>query len=547
MPKYIFVTGGVMSGLGKGVTVASVAKLLKLSGISVTCIKIDPYLNVDAGTMNPIIHGEVFVTDDGGETDMDIGTYERFLDQNLSKHHNITTGQIYKAVIEAERRGDYLGKCVQIIPHITDEIKARIKHVVEKEAIEVGVVECGGTVGDIESLPFLEAMRQMRLELGLANSLFLHVTLAPELEPVGEQKTKPTQHSVQELRRIGIQPDIIIVRSRRPLSYSAREKISLFTSVPFEAVISAPDVRSIYDVPEILEEQQITKVIISRLNLKTGQTRLDEWRRIARSFRETTSQTKIAMVGKYVSLADSYVSVNQALKHAGASIGAEVKIDWLDSEEVERSPEALRMLEHYDGILIPGGFGKMVVECKIKVAEYALSHNIPYLGICLGFQVAVIAIARSICGLKDANSSEFDPSTPHPVVDILPEQKEVKDMGATMRLGGHDILLNEGTLAHSLYGRLMIRERHRHRYEVNQRYRSTLEERGIVFSGESDGGRRIEVLEIPGHRFFLATQFHAEFTSRAGSPNPVYLGFIKSCVEKEIQANRPSNLNQIPL
>jgi len=531
MPKYIFVTGGVMSGLGKGVTTASVAKLLKLSGLKVTCIKIDPYLNVDAGTMNPIIHGEVFVTDDGGETDMDIGTYERFLDQNLSRRHNITTGQIYKAVIEAERRGDYLGKCVQIIPHITDEIKRRIKQVVEEDGADIGVVECGGTVGDIESLPFLEAMRQMRLEVGPANSLFLHVTLAPELETVKEQKTKPTQHSVQELRRIGIQPDIIVVRSKRPLAQQAREKISLFTSVPVEAVISNPDVESIYDVPEVLERQGITKVIANRLNLNVEKTNLEEWTKIAESFKKTTTKVNIAMVGKYVILADSYVSINHALLHSGAKLGAAIKIDWVDSELIEKNKEALNTLSTYDGILIPGGFGKRGVEGKIEAAVYAIQHTIPYLGICLGFQIAAIAIARHICGLEGANSTEFDPDTPHPVIDLLPEQKEVKEMGATMRLGGHDIFLKEGTRAYKLYGKSVIRERHRHRYEFNKRYKQMFEEKGIVFSGYSDDGRRVEILEMPTHPFFIATQFHAEFTSRPGKPNPVYLGFIQACVE----------------
>ena len=531
MPKYIFVTGGVMSGLGKGVTTASVAKLLKLSGLKVTCIKIDPYLNVDAGTMNPLIHGEVFVTDDGGETDMDIGTYERFLDQNLSRRHNITTGQIYKAVIEAERRGDYLGKCVQIIPHITDEIKRRIKQVVEEDGADIGVVECGGTVGDIESLPFLEAMRQMRLEVGPTNSLFLHVTLAPELETVKEQKTKPTQHSVQELRRIGIQPDIIVVRSKRPLAQQAREKISLFTSVPLEAVISNPDVESIYDAPEVLERQGITKVIANRLNLMVEKTELEEWTMVAESFKRTTTKVNIAMVGKYVSLADSYVSINHALLHSGAKLGVAIGIDWVDSELIEKNREALNTLGSYDGILIPGGFGKRGIEGKIKAAIYALKRNMPYLGICLGFQIAAIAIARHICGLERANSTEFDPDTPHPVIDLLPEQKEVKEMGATMRLGGHDIFLKQGTKAYNLYGKSVIRERHRHRYEFNQRYKPMFEEKGVVFSGYSDDGRRVEILEMPMHPFFIATQFHAEFTSRPGKPNAVYLGFIQACVE----------------
>jgi CTP synthase len=374
-------------------------------------------------------------------------------------------------------------------------------------------------------------MRQMRLEVGPTNSLFLHVTLAPELETVREQKTKPTQHSVQELRRIGIQPDIIVVRSKRPLAQQAREKISLFTSVPIEAVISNQDVESVYDVPEVLERQEITRVIANRLNLTIEKTDLEEWTKIAESFKKTTTRVNIAMVGKYVSLADSYVSINHALLHAGAQLGVAVKIDWIDSELIERNKEALHTLSTYDGILIPGGFGKRGVEGKIEAATYAIKHNVPYLGICLGFQIAAIAIARHICGLEDANSTEFDPDTPHPVIDLLPEQKEVKEMGATMRLGGHDILLKEGTRAYKLYGKDVIRERHRHRYEFNQRYKPLFEEKGIVFSGYSDEGKRIEILEIPTHPFFIATQFHAEFTSRPGKPNPVYLGFIQACVD----------------
>jgi CTP synthase len=527
-PKYIFVTGGVMSGLGKGVTTASTAKLLHLAGFKTSCVKIDPYLNVDAGTMNPIIHGEVFVTDDGGETDMDLGTYERFLDQNLTFMHNITTGQVYLRVIEGERRGDYLGRCVQIIPHITDEIKKRIREVATQTNVDVLVVECGGTVGDIEGLPFLEALRQMRLEEGQSNAIFVHVTLAPELDVVGEQKTKPTQHSVQELRRIGIQPDILVVRSRKPLTKAAKEKIALFCNVELSSVISNPDTPSVYAVPEILSSEGILETACRRLQMRNRQIQWDDWRETVKGFFNPTDTIRIAMVGKYVTLADSYVSINQALTHAAAYIKIKINVDWVDSEEFERNTATLQMLDKYSGILVPGGFGKRGTEGKILVANYAREHSIPYLGLCLGFQLAAVSFARHACGLRGANSTEFDPETPYPVIDLLPEQKTIMEMGATMRLGGHDIHIVEDTIADKIYKNNMIRERHRHRYEFNQTYRREFEESSMVFSGWSDDKRRIEILEIPNHIFYLATQYHPEFISRPGKPEPVFLAFTEA-------------------
>ncbi|MCS7116158.1 MAG: CTP synthase [Nitrososphaerota archaeon] len=539
MPKYIFVTGGVMSGLGKGVTTASIAKLLQLASFKVTCIKIDPYLNVDAGTMNPLIHGEVFVTDDGGETDMDIGTYERFLNQNLTSEHNITAGQVYKRVIEEERKGTYLGRCVQIIPHVTDEIKRRIRTIAQKSSVDIVLVECGGTVGDIEGLPFLEALRQMRLEEGTSNTLFVHVTLAPILEPVGEQKTKPTQHSVQELRRIGIQPDMIIVRCKDYLSEESKRKISLFTSVEYDGVISNPDVSIVYEVPQILEKEGALSYICKKLQLNYKGIDWHDWNQFLNSFLNAKDEVKIAIVGKYVSLVDSYVSINHALIHAATSQGVRVRAEWIDSEELEHKPELLSILKDFHGILVPGGFGKRGIEGKIMAANYAYLHSIPYLGLCLGFQLAVVAFARYVVNLIGANSTEFDPLTPHPVIDLLPEQKNVKEMGATMRLGGHEITIKEGTNAFKIYGKKIIRERHRHRYELNQAYLETLENAGMIFSAYSDGGKRAEILEVPRHPFYFATQYHPEFISRPNAPEPIFVKFIQAAVQRKVDIQQP--------
>jgi CTP synthase len=532
--KYVFVTGGVMSGLGKGITSASIAKLLQLSGFRVSCMKIDPYLNVDAGTMNPIAHGEVFVTDDGGETDMDIGNYERFLDTNLTRHHNLTTGGVYEQVIQEERAGKYLGKCVQIIPHITDAIKLRIKELGSAWNSEILVVECGGTVGDIESLPFLEAFRQMRLEVGSENSLFIHVTLAPVLETVGEQKTKPTQHSVQELRRIGIQPDVIVVRSESKLTKEARDKISLFTSVERESVISNPNAKSIYEVPQILRSEGIIETICKKLRVEPRGKNFDSWEKIASKFVKTKDVVQIAMVGKYVALTDSYASVVESLTHAGAELGYSVKVDPVDSTDFETNPESLEKLQDYHGVLIPQGFGKRGSEGKILVANYARESAIPYLGLCFGFQLALVAFARHVLGHVDANSTELNPATANPVVDLLPEQKQVKDMGGSMRLGGHDIQIVDGTMASRIYQRTQIRERHRHRFEFNQAYKSEFEKAGMRFSGFSDNGRRTEILEILDHPFYFATQYHPEYISRPGKPEPSYYNFVKAAVSRKI-------------
>lgn len=541
--KFIFVTGGVMSGLGKGVTASSIAKLLQLSDQKVSCVKIDPYLNYDAGTMNPIAHGEVFVTEDGGECDMDIGNYERFLNQNIPKSHNITTAQVYSSVIESERRGEYLGACVQIIPHVTDEIKRRIRSIAgsvpdgggnSKNSNDDGprpdfvIVECGGTVGDIESLPFLEALRQMRVEEGPQNVLFVHVTLAPELDVVGEQKTKPTQHSTQELRRIGIQPDFLAVRCTNPLGQKIKQKIAMFTNVTPQDVLSCHDADSIFEVPQMLYDQGIMDSVYTKLGMVgmfNTYSNWEKWNAVVRSMTHPPNGTvNIAMIGKYVTLADSYVSVNQALKHAGAAISKSVKIDWIDSESVTESST----FRDYDGILIPGGFGTRGSEGIIRAATYARQNGTPYLGICFGFQLAAIAFCRSALGMPDANSTEIKEDTSHPIVDILPEQKSASGMGGSLRLGANSITVHAGTLAHDVYGHATITKRHRHRYEINAGYIPEMAEKGLRFSAESDSGKRMEILEIPEHRFYLGVQFHPEFNSRPGFPEEAFAAFIKA-------------------
>jgi CTP synthase len=525
--KYVIVTGGVMSGLGKGITTASIGKLLQSRGFKITAIKIDPYLNIDAGTMNPFEHGEIFVTDDGGEIDLDMGHYERFLDINLTKEHNITTGQIYGEVIKKERKGDYLGRTVQIIPHITDLIKNRIREVAQKSGAEVCLVEIGGTVGDIESMPFLEAVRQLRLEEGSENVAFVHVTLVPMLNVVGEQKTKPTQHSVKELRELGIMPDAVVCRAKNPVSENVKRKISLFCNVLEHAVVSAPDVDNIYKVPLILEQEGLGTLLLGRLRLTPRKEDLSEWKKIVEQMEKARRVLKIAIVGKYIRISDTYLSINEALKHAAVAHGCKVDIDWVDAERFEESRKELEKLSAYDGILVPGGFGQRGSEGKIAAISYARQHSIPFLGLCFGFQLAVIEFARSI-GLKQANSIELDPKTPHPVIDILPEQKKVKELGGTMRLGAHEIRIAKGTRAFQIYGTEKIYERHRHRFEVNPRYIPRLTKRGLKFSGKSLDGRRMEILELPKHSFFLATQFHPEFKSRLGNPSPVFESFIKA-------------------
>ncbi len=537
MPKYLFVTGGVMSGLGKGIITSSVAKLLQLSGVEVTCLKIDPYLNFDAGTMNPYTHGEVFVTDDGGETDMDLGNYERFLNRDLTKANNITTGQIYKKVIDDERRGRFLGKSVQIIPHVTDEIKRRIREIAEKEKVGILVVECGGTVGDIESLPFLEAFRQMRMEEGTSKTLFLHVSLAPELSVVGEMKTKPTQHSVQEMRRIGIQPDIIVIRGTRALPQDAKDKISLFTSVPLESVVSDPDVETIYQVPRLLEREGVMKPIHRQLGVRS-RLNMGGWNAVADRFVDHHTTIRIAMVGKYANLADSYVSVNQALSHAGAVNGASTRISWIESEEIEKDESKLDLMEGYDGVVLPQGFGSRGIEGKIAAANKARTAGIPFLGLCFGFQLASVSFARHVLGLKRANTTEADPTTPHPVIDLLPEQKAVTDLGGTMRLGGHDVHIKRPSRAFDIYKADKIRERHRHRFELNQAYLKKFEEKGMRYTAFSDNGRRAEIMELEGHPFYMGTQYHPEYVSRPERPEPIYVAFVEACVKRARQTER---------
>lgn len=512
--------------------------MLQVRGFSPTVIKIDPYLNVDAGTMNPYIHGEVFVTDDGGEIDLDLGHYERFLDIKLSKENNITTGQIYYSVIERERIGDYLGLCVQVVPHVTDEIKSRIRSVGEKSGVDVVIVEVGGTVGDIEGLPFLEAIRQMRLEEGYENTLFVHVALIPILDVTGEQKTKPCQHSVNELRRIGIQPDIIVARCSKPLEDSAKKKIALFSNVPYNAIFYSYTVDCVYEVPLILDEQGMGSYITRRLKFKGSDPDWSPWRIIVDSFKNYKYGVRIAMCGKYTNLADSYISINEALRHAGAKLGVHVSLDWIETEVVERDRSVLESLLNYDGIMVLPGFGSRGVEGKIMCVNFAREKNIPFLGICFGFQMAVVEYSRNVLGLKNANSTEIDPNTPYPVVDLLPEQRGLSVKGGTMRLGESKILLEPGTIAYALYGCRVISERHRHRYEVNPDYWNLLRSAGIVFSGKSEDGRRIEFIELRNHRFFLASQAHPEFNSRPGKPSPPYLGFIKAAWEYSLERSK---------
>jgi CTP synthase len=532
LTKYVFVTGGVMSGIGKGVIAASIGKIIQVRGLKVTAVKIDPYLNYDAGTMNPYIHGEVFVTEDGGETDMDVGTYERFLDINVPKNHNITTGQVYFSVIERERKGDFLGKCVQIIPHITDEIKDRLRGIPKEEGVDLVLVEIGGTVGDIESLPYLEAARQLRLEEGSENVLNVHVTLVPVLDVVGEQKTKPTQHSVQELRRIGVQPDIIVARSKAPLRQEPRRKIALFCNVEESAVFTSQDMDSIYQSPLLLDQQGLGTFITHRLRLPENMPQWSSWKKMLEEHLTQTKQVNIAICGKYAELADCYVSVNDALKDAGASAGAKVNLEWIETDEFEKQPEKVRLLSRCDGVLVPGGFGARGAEGKILAIEYSRSHNIPFLGICYGFQLAVVEYARH-SGIIDAASSELNPGSKNPVIDLMPEQNGVLEKGGTMRLGAHEITVDEGTMAHSLYRKGKIWERHRHRYEVNPKYISEITSKGLRFSGKSDENRRMEILEVPSSKFHFATQFHAEFKSRPARASPPYFGLIKSALETQ--------------
>ncbi|HIE09016.1 MAG TPA: CTP synthase [Armatimonadetes bacterium] len=529
--KFVFVTGGVVSSIGKGITTACLGRLLKDRGYKVTLLKIDPYLNVDAGTMNPYQHGEVFVTDDGAETDLDLGHYERFVDINLTRLSNVTSGQVYGAVIAKERRGDYLGSTVQIIPHLTDEIKSRIHLLAKHDDAEITIVEIGGTVGDIEGQPFIEAARQFKTDVGPENVVYIHVTLIAHIGPKGEMKTKPTQHSVRELRSMGIQPDILICRSKLPLTPEMRYKISLFCDVPEEAVIEGLDTEYVYELPLIFERQGLADLVARKLGLKRNSPDHSEWEALVERMKNPTSKVRIAIVGKYTTLRDSYISVVEALKHGGYANSAEVEIKWVESEALEKEdPE--KHLSEVDGILVPGGFGMRGIEGKIVAIRWARERKVPFLGLCLGLQCAVIEFARNVCGLKGANSSEFDPDTPHPVVDLLPEQRKIEDLGGTMRLGLYPCRIKARTKAREVYGQELVYERHRHRYEVNPRYHEVLERGGLVLSGLSPDGRLVEIVELPGHPFFIATQFHPEFKSRPNRAHPLFREFVKAAIER---------------
>ena len=525
MAKYIFVTGGVVSSVGKGIAVASLGRLLKARGLRVSIQKLDPYINIDPGTMSPYQHGEVFVTEDGAETDLDLGHYERFIDENLGKVNNITTGQIYSAVIQKERRGDYLGGTIQVVPHITNEIKARIAAVPKATQADVVIVEVGGTVGDIESLPFLEAIRQMRKDAGRTNVLYVHVTLLPMIGSTGELKTKPTQHSVMELRRVGITPDVLICRSDHPIGDEIRDKIALFGDVERAAVVALPTVSTIYEVPLVLHAAGIDDYILQTLGLTGRTAALDEWRTLVAMIKQPKRAIEIALVGKYVQLQDAYLSVVEALRHAGWNQEMDVQLKWVSSEELEHG-DADALLGDVYGIVVPGGFGHRGVEGKIVAARYAREHNIPYLGLCLGMQCATIEAARSLLGAHGANSTEFDPHTPFPVIDFLPEQLDITDKGGTMRLGHYPCVFVPGTRAAAAYGQTQVEERHRHRFEFNNAYREQLEAAGFLVSGHSPDGRLVEVIELRDHPWFVASQFHPEFKSRPTMPHPLFAGFI---------------------
>ncbi|MDD4332053.1 MAG: CTP synthase (glutamine hydrolyzing) [Methanosarcinaceae archaeon] len=525
--KYIVVTGGVMSGLGKGITIASIGRNLKNRGYKVTAIKIDPYINIDAGTMSPFQHGEVFVLKDGGEVDLDLGNYERFLDTELTRDHNLTTGKVYQAVINKERRGDYLGKTVQIIPHITNEIKNKIRKVSARSGADICLVEIGGTVGDIESMPFLEAVRQMHREEQPENIVFIHVTLVIE-DLQGEQKTKPTQHSVKDLMTLGLKPDVIVTRSHTPLHDAAKEKIALFCDVPQALVISAHDAGDIYEVPLELEKQGLTSKLMQKLQLES---KLEDraWKQMVERMNSMKAEVKLAIVGKYTNLDDSYLSISEAIKHGAIECGCKANINMVEAEVLEENPKELEKLKEYDGILIPGGFGERGTEGKMLAIRCARENDIPFLGICMGMQLAVIEFARNVAKLDGANSTEFDEDSPYPVIDILPEQAGVDTLGGTMRLGDYEASLNTGSLAEKIYGKSQIVERHRHRYEVNPEFVDRLQALGLSFSGKNKN--RMEIAEIPKKRFFFSSQFHPEFRSRPGRPSPPFKAFVAAMCE----------------
>ncbi len=532
MTKYIFVTGGVVSSLGKGIVAASVGRVLKNRGLKVTLQKFDPYLNVDPGTMSPYQHGEVFVTEDGAETDLDLGHYERFIDVNLGQYSNVTAGRVYSSIIEKERRGDYLGGTVQVIPHVTNEIKSRVLLAGESSDADVVITEIGGTTGDIESLPFLEAIRQIRSDLGRENVCYIHCTLLPYIKAAGEMKTKPTQQSVKELRGLGIQPDIIVVRNELALTDELRAKISLFCDIPKQNVIESRDVSNLYQLPLNLKAQKIDDIVLKHFNLTAKEADMEEWTSLVERVDNLKDEVRIALVGKYIELHDAYISVVESLKHAGYKHNSKVKIDWIQSEDITEE-NVHEYLKEADGILVPGGFGDRGVEGKITTIKYARENKIPFFGICLGMQLAAVEFARNVCGLTGAHSSELDPNTPYPIINLLPDQENVVEMGGTLRLGSYPCTLTEGSQAHKEYGEINITERHRHRYEFNNFYRERLTNKGLVLSGVSPDGRLVEIVELPEHPWFVAGQFHPEFKSRPEKAHPLFAGFIKASLENK--------------
>ena len=532
MTKYIFVTGGVVSSLGIGITAASLGRLLKNRGYRVTIQKFDPYLNIDPGTMSPYQHGEVFVTDDGAETDLDLGHYERFIDINLSQRSNVTSGRIYQTVISRERKGDYLGGTVQVIPHVTNAIKEQVFRVGQEVNADVVITEIGGTVGDIESQPFLEAIRQVKKDIGKENVLYIHVTLLPYISASGELKTKPTQHSVKEMRSIGIQPDIIVCRSEYPISQEMKEKIALFCDVDVDAIIENRTAQSIYEVPLMMQHEGLDKIVLRKLQLEDKPLDMSDWEHMVDRMLHPQGELEVALVGKYVSLHDAYLSVVESLDHAGYAFNRKVNIRWIDSEEVEAADDLAPLFAGVDGIVVPGGFGSRGVEGKIRTIRFAREHKIPYLGLCLGMQCAVMEFARNVCGIEDAISSEFDADAEHPVIDLMPDQVDVEDKGGTMRLGLYPCKLVDGTRSRDLYGEELVYERHRHRYEFNNAYRKQLTDAGLILAGTSPDERLVEIVEVKDHPFFVAVQFHPEFKSRPNNPHPLFYGFIQAMEEE---------------
>lgn len=538
MTKYIFVTGGVVSSLGKGITAASLGRLLKDRGFNITIQKFDPYLNVDPGTMSPYQHGEVFVTEDGAETDLDLGHYERFIDINVSKYSNVTAGKVYSEVIRKERRGDYLGGTVQVIPHITNEIKSRIKKAGESSKADIVITEIGGTAGDIESLPFIESIRQLRSDLGKENVMFIHCTLLPYIKAAGEMKTKPTQHSVKELRGLGIQPDMIVVRSEFPMTEDLRDKIALFCDIDEKSVINAKDEETIYELVMSLQAQDMDDLVLENLNIEaTGEAQLDDWKHLLDNLSKIDKTIKIGLVGKYVELQDAYLSVAESLRHAGYEVHADIDIHWINSQDV--TPQNYKeILSEVDGIVVPGGFGDRGIEGKILTLNYAREEKVPVLGICLGMQLATVEFARNVAGLTGANSSELDEHTPHAIIDLMPDQKDVVDLGGTLRLGSFPCVIKEGTKARELYQVNEVDERHRHRFEFNNAYKEQLEEAGMIFSGTSPDGRLVEMVELKDHPYYVGVQFHPEFQSRPTRPHPLFSGLIKASLNMDLEEEK---------